>query len=156
MNDELNHADELEALRARCDEYLQGWKRATADYQNLKKEMESERLEFAGHANVKALLHFIPIYDNLQKAAAAVPDDQKGLGWVVGIMHILKQYEDVFRQYGLERIPTVGQQFDPEIHEALSEESADGSPPGTVIRELASGYRMNGTVLVPAKVVVSK
>lgn len=148
--------DELATLRAQCEEYLNGWKRATADYQNLKKDLENQRLEYAEYANVKALMEFFPIYDNLKKAALAVPEDQRELGWVQGVLYILRQFEEVLKQNGLEPISAEGAAFDPTHHEAVSEESLDSVPPGTVIREVASGYTVRGKVIVPAKVIVAK
>lgn len=157
QNTEVDVKNEgMEELRMKCEEYLNGWKRATADYQNLKKEIETQRLEFAEYANVKALLHFIPVYDNLKKAFASVPDDQKKLGWVQGISYINRQLEEIFRQYGLEPIVTEGAPFNPESHEAVSEEHQAGATPGAIIKEVSAGYRMKGKVIMPAKVVVAK
>jgi len=147
----------------KCEEYKAGWARAQADYQNLVKETEKKRSEWAEYSERQILEEFIPIYDNF-KLAFAVERKEGDEGWIKGIEYIMKQFGDVLKQYGVEEIETVGVEFNPELHEAVSEEpaSAQGSSEvkevksGEVIRQLNAGYRMRGKVIKVAKVVVAK
>jgi len=146
---------EIEKLKAQCEEYLNGWKRAKADYVNFKKEMEDKQKSFFDLANAALIMEILPIYDNLKKAMLVAPAEQSS-GWVEGIKAIKKQFEDWLKQYGIEEIKTVGEKFNPEFHEAVSKEKKEGTESDIIISELSSGYMMKGKVLVAAKVVVSE
>ncbi len=144
---------ELEELKAQCAEYLAGWQRATADYGNLKKESDKKISEVAEFAKIGLVSDLIPIVDNFNKAIEHVPKDQEKENWVVGIFHIKKQLEDFLSQNGLEKIKTVGEKFDHNLHEAI------GSEPGekdSILKEVNSGYKLNGQVIIPAKVIVGE
>jgi molecular chaperone GrpE len=150
-----NNNEELEQLKAQCEEYLNGWKRAKADYANLKKESEEKQRLFLDVAKAGLIMEILPIYDNLKKAIATMPADQTN-GWVEGVKAIKKQFGDFLKQYGIEEIKTVGEKFNPEFHEAVSREKKEGTESDVIITEISSGYLMKGKVLAPAKVVVSE
>jgi molecular chaperone GrpE len=146
--------NEIDELKAKCEEYLNGWKRAKADYLNLKKETEEKQKSFADFANAALLVQILPIYDNFKKALQLLPTEQDS--WVEGIKQIKKQMEDLLKNYGIEEIKTIGEKFDPQLHEAVGKEKKQGMDPDTIISESSSGYLMNGKVLVAAKVIVAE
>ena len=91
-----------EDLEKKCEEYLNGWKRAMADYQNLVKDVAKERLEFVKFANQSLILEFLLILDNFKLAFSKIPEKEKDGAWVVGFSHIKKQLEDfIQRELGL-------------------------------------------------------
>lgn len=143
-------------LEAKCQEHLNGWKRAMADYANLKREMEEKQKDIMAFACGSVVTEFIPVYDNFKKATQHIPDDQKELPWVVGITQIKKQFEDLLKQYDIEEIKTTGESFNPEFHEAVGKEKKDGTESDMIISEVSSGYTMKGKVIIPAKVIVSE
>ncbi|HRH23872.1 MAG TPA: nucleotide exchange factor GrpE [Candidatus Magasanikbacteria bacterium] len=152
---------DMEKIQHECEEYKLGWQRAVADYQNLKKEMESNRLDLFNWSEEKILSEFIPIYDNFKKAFAHHPEldggdefHKKVQNWVNGIGFIKKQFEDVLKNHGVEEIKTEGK-FDPHLHDAVTEEDSELEH-GSIIRAVESGYIMKGKVIKVAKVVVSK
>lgn len=149
-----NNTEEIEKLQAQCEEYLNGWKRAKADYANLKKESEDRQRIFLDVAKAGLIMEILPIYDNLKKALIALPAENNA--WAEGIRAIKKQFEDFLKQNGIEEIKTVGENFNPEFHEAVSREQKEGVEPDMIISELSSGYLMKGKVLVAAKVVVAE
>jgi len=164
-----NQQTELEQLKAQCDEYLNGWKRAKADYINFKKETEDKQQMLFEFANATLLMEILPIYDNLKKAimtieAPAAADGSTKLtmtasaekAWLEGIKQIKKQFEDLLKDYGIEEIKTIGEKFNPEFHEAISKEKKEGVESGVIISEASPGYLMKGKVLVPAKVIVAE
>ncbi|MCX6743912.1 MAG: nucleotide exchange factor GrpE [Candidatus Parcubacteria bacterium] len=158
MSDEQtqpNNTEEIEKLQAQCEEYLNGWKRAKADYVNFKKEMEEKQKSFFNLANSALIMEILPVYDNLKKAILVAPAEQSN-GWIEGVKAIRKQFEDFLKQYGIEEIKTVGEKFNPEFHEAVSKEKKEGVESDIIISEISSGYLMKGKVLAPAKVVVSE
>lgn len=149
-------------LAQKADAYLHGWRRAKADYENLKKEVERERKEMGAFARAMAAMDFIPIYDNFKKAAAHEPslsdseENKPFKQWMDGIKHIRSQFKEVLKQVGIEEIHTVGASFDPRVHEAVEEREGAGVPPGQIIAELSGGYKMGDRVLQAAKVIIAK
>lgn len=149
---------ELEKVQAEAAEYKAGWQRAMADYQNLQKETAARRHELLAMSKQQILEEFIPVYDNFKMAFAHHPDlkdDHKHVKhWIDGIGHIMKQYREVLKAHGVEEIKTVGEQFDPRLHEAAGEE--EGSKPGTIVKEVTGGYKMGERVIKPARVIICK
>ncbi|MFA5413046.1 MAG: nucleotide exchange factor GrpE [Patescibacteria group bacterium] len=144
---------ELEACKKQAEEYLNGWKRAKADYLNLKKENETASAELAQFVAGGMLLKFLPVYDGLKKACAMETSGDK---WVEGILNIKKQFEEVFKKFGVEEIKSVGEKFNPEFHEAVSRQKKEGVESDIIIEEVGGGYKMNGKTIIPAQVIVSE
>ena len=135
---------EIENSRKQADEYLNGWKRAKADYLNLKKEMEAQNKEIREWLSKIFLLPMLEIMDNFDRAGTLD----------AGIENIKKQFEDFLKANGVEAMKVIGEKFDPLMHEAV--ESVDGGESGRIIEEARRGYLVNGEVLRPAKVKVYK
>ncbi|MEK7562720.1 MAG: nucleotide exchange factor GrpE [Patescibacteria group bacterium] len=140
----------LDDAKAKCEEYLNGWKRERADFLNYKKE-EMERIsQLVKYANEEIILKIIPILDNLCLAAQHISDP--------GILQIKKQLEDFLVKEGIEPIRTMGESFNPEFMEVV-EEVQDNSglkEIGIVIEEIQRGYIMHDKLIRPAKVKISK
>ena len=145
---------ELELVKKQAQEYLDGWKRAKADYLNLRKEMEWQNKEIKDWMSKVMLVPLLEIMDGFDKAFSSVPDIIKNDGWVKGIEGVKKQLEEYFKTQRVEVILAKGEKFDPVKHEAV--ESADGGESGIVAEELQKGYVLNGEILRPAKVKVYK
>lgn len=144
---------QLQELKAQCAEYLNGWKRATADYLNLQKETAEKQKNILEFAHGSLMLEILPIYNNLKKALETLPADNS---WAEGIRQIHKQFADLFKQYGLTEIKTVGEKFNPEFHEAVMREKKEGVESDLIISEVSPGYLLKDKVLIPAKVVVAE
>jgi len=151
---------EIENLRKQNEEYLNGWKRAKADYLNLKKEMEAQNKEIKEWMSKIFLLPLLGIMDNFDKAFVEIPKGTEMEAWVKGIEVVRKQFDNFFKLQGVEIMETKGQKFDPLKHEAI--ESMEGGLPaqagesGMIAEELQKGYLINGEVLRPAKVKIYK
>jgi len=143
-------------LQKKCDEYLSGWQRAQADYQNLVKESAQRQSEFVKFANQGFILELLPILDNFKIAFEQIPDDEKDSAWVVGFGHIKKQLEDLLKRKGVEEIKTKGKKFDPELHEAVAHEKTASHKSGQIIKQVKPGYKLNNKIIQAAKVVVAK
>lgn len=135
---------EIENLRKQSDEYLNGWKRAKADYLNLKKDMEQQGREIKDWMSKMFILPLLEIMDNFGRAGTLD----------AGIESIKKQLEDYLKANGVEAIKAVGEKFDPLKHEAI--ESIEGGESGIVAEEMQKGYLVGGEVLRPAKIKVYK
>ena len=148
---------EIEKLQQERNEYLDGWKRAKADFLNYKKEEEERMRAMAGFAQRKLLQKILPILDNLARAEKEIPEDQKGNQVCKGFLQIVSQWQDLLKSEGIEQIETVGKPFNPESHEAVSEvQGAEGEKSGMIVEELEKGYIMRGKLLRPAKVKIVK
>ena len=149
--------DELAQAKAQAEEYLAGWKRAMADYANLKREADRAQGELAKYAAAGLVTQLLPLLDSFKKAEATLPTDLSGLKpWVDGINAIGGQFEAVLKSAGVSRIEEAEVPFDPSRHEAMLAEKHSRLKPGLVIKVLEPGYTMHERVLRPAKVVVAE
>ena len=134
------------------------YKRALADYQNLLKQTVKEKEDFAKYANLNLIMEILPIVNNFKISVKHIPVDQKDSAWVQGIIYIKKQFLDILSANGVEEIKTVGEKFNPEMHEAVennkNEEKEDKDKKDIIIKEITAGYKMSGKVISAAKVVV--
>lgn len=151
-------APKLEKLKMsleRCEterrEYLDGWQRAKADLINYKKDETKRFQEFARFATEEVVADVVHVLDSFDLALQhGVPKDVER-----GIILIRSQLEDVLRRRGLEVMQSKGLAFDPSLHESVGEIETDG-PEEVVAEELQRGYLLNGKVLRPARVKISK
>jgi len=145
-------------------DYEAKWKCALADYDNLKKDIAREKAEIGRFASALAASEFAGIYDNFKKAFGHLPDagenceeyKKKVEQWAAGIDFIKKQFGETLKQSGLEEIKTVGEKFNPALHETMGEEDGAGQPAGIVLKEIEGGYKIGDKVIKAAKVIVSK
>jgi len=137
-----NVEQQIEELKAKCDEYLNGWKRERADFLNYKKE-EGDRIgTLAKFANEEMLLNILPILDNLLLASAHIKDE--------GLNMVIKQFQDFLTKEGIEPIETADKNFDPNIMDAAGGEGEK------VSEELQKGYTLHDKLIRPARVKLSK
>lgn len=147
---------EVEKLKNLSEEYLNGWKRAKADYLNLKKDTEKQMAQNAQFAAAATILELLPIADHFKLAMDHIPESEKSKEWVKGITHIEKEFKDMLKKFGIETIETEGKEFNPELHEAVSREKKEGIAPNMIIKELTPGYKLFDKVLQHAKVHVAE
>lgn len=151
-NDQLDI--DISELQQKIGELTTGWQRTQADFLNFKKQTAEDRLKLIKSANEDLLLELLPILDNFQLASQHLPEDLASNNWAIGIKQIEKQFESVLFGQGLERIDSIGKEFDPYLHEAIEKIDSD-QPENTILEEILSGYKINNTVIRPAKVKVS-
>lgn len=150
-------------LEAKCAEFEQGWKRALADYENLRRDM-AERSSEARRDIQKAFAEsLLPIVDNFGQAVrfAPKPEDlpeeaQKQIGpWLQGVLYIEKQFAEALASLGVEKIEATGA-FDPHLHEAAESRTEEGKADGEILELIQEGWRLGDKVLRPAKVIVNE
>lgn len=130
------------------DSFENKYLRALADYQNLLKQTAKEKTEFIKYALEDFLHDILPVYDHLKLSLNGLNEEENKNPWAQGVNHVLKQFKEALAARGVEEIKTVGEKFDHSTMEAL-----DGSGE-TVKQEVRPGYRLNGKVIRPAKVIV--
>jgi molecular chaperone GrpE len=146
--------DELGVVRQERDEYLELAQRTKADFENYRRraagDIESARVR--GRAELAARL--IPAIDNLERALAA-GGATEGSELTKGVAMVHADLNESLKLAGVESYDPLGERFDPAWHEALATRAEEGTEPGAVIETLEKGYRLDGQVLRPARVVVS-
>ncbi len=157
-DDQQNYAlaslqSELEAAKTRLSELTTISQQALADLQNFKKRTEDEKNKFIAFSNASLIGDLIPVMDNINRAITHIPEDPAAKEWATGIIATTKQLESILEARGLQKIQSIGQKFDPAIHEALMTEAG---PADQVLRELETGYQMQDRILRRAKVTVGK
>lgn len=148
--------DEMTTLQKQAEEYLTGWKRERADFQNFKKDQEKQRMVMHQMLTVSLMRELLPTLDYFESAMAHAPAGVLDTDWGKGLQHIQKEFQRVLDLNGVEVIPASGQVFSPELHEAVEEVEHEGVAAGTIIAELQKGYRCGDVVLRPSRVKVAK
>ena len=150
---------ELQTRAAKADENWDRLLRTTADFENFKKRAAREKIEAAQYASAMMLQKLLPVLDNFESALAAAQNAATPGGiasFSSGVTMIQQQLKNVLVESGLEEIESAGKPFDPNIHEAVSEQESAEVPEGHVLQQLRKGYRMKERLLRPATVIVAK
>jgi molecular chaperone GrpE len=145
---------ELEKAQADAAKYKDQLLRTAADFDNFRKRTRRELEEAQRKGLEKALLELLPVADNLERAVSASQSATDVQSIVEGVRMVLRFYEDALGRLGVEKVPSVGQPFDPGLHEAVQQVASD-APVGTVVTEMAPGYKLGGKLLRPAVVAVA-
>jgi molecular chaperone GrpE len=148
---------ELKERATRADDNWERLLRTTADFDNYKKRAAREKQEAIKYANESLLQKLMPVLDNFDMALAAqktVPDAGQSLQ--AGINMIFQQLKSALAEMGLEEVEAIGKPFDPNLHEALSQQESSEVPDGHVLQQLRKGYKLRDRLLRPASVVVAK
>jgi molecular chaperone GrpE len=143
----------IKELEQKIGELTEGLQRERADAQNLRRRTEEERSKMAEFYKAMVVQEMLPALDNLERAMKHTPKDLKGHDYVKGVQGVIKQFEQCFAQLGVKRIKTVGEPFDPRLHEAVHLEEGDGTVE-IVCEELQPGYRIGDEIIRHAMVKV--
>ncbi|MBW8863757.1 MAG: nucleotide exchange factor GrpE [Verrucomicrobia bacterium] len=151
---------ELKTRAAKADENWERLLRTTADFDNFKKRAAREKIESAQYATASVLQKLLPILDNFEMALAAAQNAAVPQGGIAsfqsGVTMIQQQLKSVLVESGLEEIEAAGKPFDPNFHEAISEQESAEVPEGHVLQQLRKGYKLKERLLRPATVIVAK
>lgn len=147
---------EIAELKKQNEKYLNDWKRALADYDNLKRDTAKEKNAMGEYARAIAAMEFVAVYEHLKTALTHEVAANNFQGWKEGVTHVKNQMATVLKTLGLEEIKTVGEKLDLQKHESVGEETVEGQPAGIIIKEVEGGYQVNGKVIKAAKVIISK
>lgn len=140
--------DELAECRSDKQEYMDGWQRAKADYVNLLKRTESDCQAAELKGKTRTIETLLPAFDALERAKehGDIPE---------GFLAIARQLESAFASLGLEEVGKIGEPFDPALHDAFGQDAVESaSADDTITAVLEKGWRINGTIIRPAKVRV--
>ena len=168
--DQQNISDDadLAKLQEDLENAMDNWKRTAADFENYKKRKEAENKELIEFAREVTVAKLLPALDSLEQALRHMPEymnhgtgsmnqgfEKQYENWMVGINGILSQLDKTLSEMGVKKIEAVGKKFDPHFHEAVREVESEADD-GTIIEELQSGFELNGKVIRPSQVTISK
>lgn len=164
MSDELKQQnndsvqDVMVDWEARAQEYLDNWKHATADLINYKKDEEKRISELLKFGNSALMIEFLDVADMVDVAMAHAPPNlnEEQTEWFKGVERIASGIRELLKRHGVERIESVGRDFDPSVHEAMQQSEDKPEDSGKVIQELRAGYTLHERVIRPARVKVGK
>ncbi len=146
----------LNELEKKANEYLDGWQRARAEFANYKKRVEREQAQTYQLASSTVLKKFLDVVDDLERALKNCPPEIGSTEWAQGIELIYRKILSIMESEGVTKLEAEGQQFDPNLHEAISHEQVEGYTEGQIIEVVKQGYRVGDRVLRPAAVRVAR
>jgi molecular chaperone GrpE len=144
----------LEEAEAKVAEHRDGWQRAQAEFVNYKNRVQRDQEMMKAFMKGDVIKKFLPVLDDLERALQNRPSDSGA--WVSGIELIQKKLQSILESEGVTRIEAEGQLFDPNFHEAISHEPAEGVESGYVIAVVQNGYMVGEKVIRPALVRVAQ
>ncbi len=143
----------IQELEQKIGELTEALQRERADAVNMRRRVEEEKAGASSFYIVRIVRELLPAVDSLERALIHTPKDLKDHDYVKGVQSVVKQFEQVFKQMGVERIKTVGEKFDPHLHEAVHMEEGEGKVE-VVCEELQPGYKLGDEVIRHAMVKV--
>ena len=166
-DDNQTEGTTLKKLQTDLDNATNGWKRALADFENYKKRKESENKELVEFAREVTVAKLLPALDSLEQALKHMPEMSDKLkvesdkfevaykNWQTGVNGIIIQLDKTLGELGVKKIEALGKKFDPHFHEAVKEVESEQED-GIVVDELQTGFELNGKLIRPSQVVISK
>lgn len=145
--------DALADVQRERDEYLELAQRARADFENFRKRAARDAADAERRGKSRIARELVPVIDNLERALAAAGEDDPLRD---GVALIGQELAAVLARAGVNSYDPTGEKFDPSLHEALSTRAAEGADSGTVVETVERGYRLDGQVIRPARVVVAE
>ncbi|GAB5491537.1 MAG: nucleotide exchange factor GrpE [Phototrophicaceae bacterium] len=151
--------DDLKAtvvkLRGEVDTNLDGWQRSRAEFNNYRRRTQQQLSDSKQQGAIDALTKILPVIDDFERAFTNIPDDLAEHPWVTGTSLILKNIQKVMDEFNIEVLDPVGEEFDPNMHEAIGMDNSSDYESGIVTTTLQKGYKAGDKVLRPALVRVA-
>jgi len=155
--------EEVEQLRARCqalekekNEILGKLQRLSADYANFQKRVPKQIADSIAYEREKFIKTVLPVLDNFDHTLISARSAEDVEVVIKGVEIVYDQMLDVLKSHGVEQISAVGQKFDPALHEAMMQRSEPDKEDNVVLEEFQKGYKLNGRVIRPSKVIVNR
>ena len=148
--------EELNVALSKADEYLDGWQRARAEFSNYKKRVERDQAQMHQMAMGNVVKRYLEILDDLERALKNRPKEGEGAIWAEGIELIYRKFASYLEAEGVKPMEADGEMFDPNLHEAISQEDSKHHESGQIIEVVQQGYLIGDRVLRPAMVRVAR
>ena len=146
----------FEAALAEAQRLREQLLRTAADYDNFRKRTRRDLLEASARGRDELLRDLLPVFDNLERAVAHAETATDVKSLAEGIQLVMRQFADSLSRLGIERVSSLGERFDPSVHEAIQQLETEEYEPGTIAAEVQPGYRAGDRLIRPAVVAVAK
>ena len=147
---------ELDQAQAKAAEYLDGWQRARAEFANYKRRIERDQTQLSQSIAGSLIKRYLEVVDDLERALKQRPAGGDGAVWAAGIELVFRKFLAILEAEGVTLMDAEGQYFDPNLHEAISQEHIAGYESGQIIEVVKPGYMLGDRVLRPAGVRVAR
>lgn len=148
--------EEIDLLQQQSNEYLDGWQRERAEFANYKKRKDRESQQLKDSITGNITRKYLEIVDDLERALQNQPGDGEGASWAQGIELVYRKFLTALEAEGVVPMKVEGAQFDPNLHEAISQEPSEEFESGQVVEVLRNGYMIGERVLRPASVRIAQ
>jgi molecular chaperone GrpE len=145
-----------DVLRGERDKLRDQLLRTAADFDNYRKRSKRDVDDARQRGKDEVIRDLLPVFDNLERALHSATGVSEASSVIEGVRMVLKLFEDTSERLGLQRVKTIGERFDPAVHEALQQMESPDHPPGTIMAEITPGYRFGERLVRPAMVVVAR
>lgn len=145
----------IQDLQQQIGELTEALQRERADAVNIRRRQEEQIASLKNMVKTQVIEDLLPVIDNFERALKHVPKELEANEYIKGVQGVVKQFEQTLQQMGVERVQTVGEVFNPVLHEAVGMEEGDGEVE-VVSEELQPGYRLGDHVIRHAMVKVKK
>lgn len=157
LNDALPEEDEAEKLRGELDELRKKYLLLNADFDNFRKRNAKERIELINTANKEVIIALLDVLDDSERAAKQLETSGESNAMKEGVMLVFNKFQSVLQSKGLKPMDAQGEEFNPDLHEAVTEIPAPTEElKGKVLDVLQKGYYLNDKIIRHARVVVGK
>jgi len=146
----------IESLRAEKDELFAKLQRVSADYANFQKRVPKQITDSIGYEKERIIKTLLPALDNFEHTLKNAHSAENVDVLVKGIRIIYDQLLDILKSHNVEQIEALGEKFDPAMHQAMTQQSDPDKEENTVLEEFQKGYRLNGRIIRPSRVIVNK
>lgn len=147
---------ETEELKAQVEKFKNDFLYLRAEFDNYKRNVIKERADLLKYGSERLLTEILSVVDNFERALATKPTPENLATYAKGIEMTEKELKSALGKFGVTEIPTLGQAFDPSIHEALSSEETSQYKPGFISRVFRKPYKLHDKVIRPGQVIVAK
>lgn len=149
-------ADPIAEAKAEAQRFKEQWMRSAADFDNFRKRTRRELDDTRKAGKEDLLKDLLPVFDNLERAITSAERATEVKPVSDGLKMVLRQFVDTLGRSGITKVPTVGNLFDPSVHEAIQQVESEEHAPGTVVAEVQPGYQQGERLVRAAMVVVAK
>ena len=148
--------EEIELLQRQSNEYLDGWQRERAEFANYKKRKDRESQQLKDNLTGNIIRKYLDIVDDLERALQNQPENGEGASWAEGIELVYRKFLTALESEGVTAMQVAGTEFDPNLHEAISQEPSEEYESGKIVEVLRNGYMIGERVLRPASVRIAQ
>lgn len=149
-------SSELEMLKSECDKYKNEYLYLRAEFENYKRNVIKERQELLRFGSERLLVDILGVVDNFERALENKVTSESLATFVKGIEMTHGELKNVLAKFGVSEVPSLGQSFDPNVHEALSSEESSTIKPGHISRVFKKPYKLHDKIIRPGQVIVAK